>query len=58
MKQTNTDKVLAWAMAFLYALLVAVVLIIGYIAIFKHQDCITREDCHEIVDSILTQIYD
>ena len=58
MKQTNTDKVLAWAMAFLYALLVAVVLIIGYIAIFKHQDCITREDCHEIVDSVLTQIYD
>lgn len=58
MKQTNNDKVLAWAMAFLYALLVAVVLIIGYIAIFKHQDCITREDCHEIVDSILTQIYD
>lgn len=58
MKQTNNDKVLAWAMAFLYALLVAVVLIIGYIAIFKHQDCITREDCHEIVDSVLTQIYD
>lgn len=58
MKQTNKDKVLAWAMAFLYALLVAVVLIIGYIAIFKHQDCITREDCHEIVDSVLTQIYD
>ena len=54
----NDDKVLAWAMAFLYALLVCAILIIGYIAIFKHQDCITRQECHEIVDSVLIQIYD
>ena len=58
MRPKNDDKVLAWAMAFLYALLVAVVLIIGYIAVFKHQDCITRQECHEIVDSVLIQIYD
>ena len=58
MKQRNNDKVLAWAMAFLYALLVCVVLIIGYIAIFKHRDCVTRQECIEIVDSVLTQIYD
>ena len=58
MRPKNDDKVLAWAMAFLYALLVAVGLIIGYIAIFKHQDCITRQECHEIVDSVLIQIYD
>jgi uncharacterized membrane protein (DUF373 family) len=52
------DKFFIWAMAFLYALLVCMVLIIGYIAIFKHQDCITRQECHEIVDSVLIQIYD
>lgn len=58
MKQTNNDKFLIWAMAFLYALLVCMLLIIGYIAIFKHRDCITKQECYEIVDSILIQIYD
>ena len=58
MRPINNDKVFAWAMAFLYALLVCVVLIIGYIAIFKHRDCVTRQECYEIVDSVLTQIYD
>lgn len=55
--KTN-DEFLIWAMAFLYALLVCMLLIIGYIAIFKHKECITREDCHEIIDSVLTEIYD
>ena len=58
MRPKNDDKLIVWTMAFLYALLVAVVLIIAYIAIFKHQDCITRQECHEIVDSVLIQIYD
>lgn len=56
MKQT--DKAMAWAFSALLALLIGVVLIVGYIAIFKHQNCITRQECHEIVDSILIQIYD
>lgn len=56
--KTNDDKFIVWTMAFIYALLVCAILIIGYIAIFKHQDCITRQECHEIVDSVLIQIYD
>ena len=58
MRPKNDDKFIIWTMAFLYALLVCAILIIGYIAIFKHQDCITRQECHEIVDSVLIQIYD
>ena len=58
MRLKNDDKFIVWTMAFLYALLVCAILIIGYIAIFKHQDCITRQECHEIVDSVLIQIYD
>ena len=54
----DNEKVMAAAFSVVLALVVFVVLIIGYIAIFKHQDCITRSECHEIVDSVLTQIYD
>ena len=42
----------------LMAVIVFVVLIIGYIAIFKHHDCMTRQQTRELVDSMLTEIYD
>ena len=54
----DNDKVMTAAFSVVLALVVFVVLIIGYIAIFKHRDCITRSECYEIVDSVLTQIYD
>ena len=54
----DNDKVMAAAFSVVLALVVFVVLVTGYIAIFKHQDCITRQECHEIVDSVLIQIYD
>lgn len=52
------DKISNFVFAMLFAILVFVVLEVGYIAIFKHKECITREDCHEIIDSVLTDIYD
>lgn len=54
----GNDKVMAAAFSVLLALIIFVVLAIGYIAIFKHRDCVTRQECHEIVDSVLTEIYD
>lgn len=52
----DNDKVMAAAFSVVWALVVFVVY--GYVAIFKHRDCVTRQECHEIVDSGLTQIYD
>lgn len=40
------------------AIVVGIVLIIGYIALFKHRDCMTRQQTRELVDSMLTEIYD
>lgn len=54
----DNDKVMAAAFSVLLALIIFVVLVTGYVAIFKHRDCVTRQECHEIVDSVLTQIYD
>lgn len=54
----DNDKVMAAAFSVVLALVVFVVLVIGYIAIFKHRDCVTRQECQEIVDSVLTEIYD
>jgi hypothetical protein len=39
-------------------IIVFVVMIIGYIAIFKHRDCMTRQDTRELVDSMLMEVYD
>lgn len=54
----DNDKVMAAAFSVVLAFVVLVVLVTGYVAIFKHRDCVTRQECHEIVDSVLTQIYD
>jgi hypothetical protein len=54
----DNDKVMAAAFSVVLALVVFVVLVTGYVAIFKHRDCVTRSECYEIVDSVLTQIYD
>ena len=52
------DRQFNIAFSLLMAVIVFVVLIIGYIAIFKHHDCMTRQQTRELVDSMLTEIYD
>ena len=52
------DRQFNVALSVLMAVIVFVVLIIGYIAIFKHHDCMTRQQTRELVDSMLTEIYD
>ena len=57
-KQNMKDRQFNIAFSVLMAAIVFVVLIVGYIAIFKHHDCMTRQQTRELVDSILTEIYD
>ena len=52
------ERVISWIFAALLWLIVAVVAIIGYLAIFTHRDCVTKDECKQIVDSVLTEIYD
>ena len=52
------ERTMSWIFAALLLLIVAVVAIIGYLAIFTHRDCVTRQECKELVDSVLTEIYD
>ena len=52
------DRQFNVAFSLLMAVIVFVVLIIGYIAIFKHHNCMTRQQTRELVDSMLTEIYD
>lgn len=52
------DRQFNVAFSVLMAAIVFVVLIIGYIAIFKHHNCMTRQQTRELVDSMLTEIYD
>jgi heme/copper-type cytochrome/quinol oxidase subunit 2 len=52
------DKQFNIAFSVMMTVIVLVVLIIGYIAIFKHRDCMTRQDTRELVDSMLMEIYD
>ena len=54
----DNDKVMAAAFSVVLALVMFMVLVTGYIAIFKYRDCVTRSECYEIVDSVLIQIYD
>ena len=57
-KQNMKDRQFNIAFSVLMAAIVFVVLIVGYIAIFKHHDCMTRQQTRELVDSMLTEIYD
>ena len=57
-KQNMKDRQFNVAFSVLMAVIVFVVLIVGYIAIFKHHDCMTRQQTRELVDSMLTEIYD
>ena len=57
-KQNMKDRQFNIAFSVLMAAIVFVVLIVGYIAIFKHHDCMTRQQTRELVDSILTEISD
>lgn len=52
------DRQFNVAFSVLMAVIVFVVLIIGYIAIFKHHNCMTRQQTRELVDSMLIEIYD
>ena len=52
------DKQLNILISVFVGVVVFAVLIIGYIAIFKHHDCMTRQDTRELVDSMLMEIYD
>lgn len=54
----DNDKIMAAVFSFFLGCILLIVLIVGYIAIFKHLDCVTRQECKEIVDSVLTEIYD
>lgn len=54
----NEEKKFNLALSVMLAVIVAVVLIIGYIAIFKHRDCMTRQETRELVDSMMTEVYD
>ena len=57
-KQNMKDRQFNIAFSVLMAAIVFVVRIVGYIAIFKPHDCRTRQQTRELVDSILTEIYD
>lgn len=52
------DRQFNVAFSVLMAVIVFVVLTVGYIAIFKHHDCMTLQKTRELVDSMLTEIYD
>lgn len=52
------DKQLNILISVFVGVVVFAVLIIGYIAIFKQPDYMTRQETRELVDSILTEIYD
>lgn len=52
------DRQFNVAFSVLMAVIVFVVLIIGYIAIFKHHNCMTRQQTRELVDSMIIEIYD
>ena len=52
------DRQFNVAFSVLMAVIVFVVLTIGYIAIFKHHNCMTRQQTRELVDSMLIEIYD
>lgn len=52
------DRQFNIAFSVMMTVIVFVVMIIGYIAIFKHHDCMTRQDTRELVDSMLMEIYD
>ena len=52
------DRQLNIAFSVMMAVIVFVVMIIGYIAIFKHRECMTRQDTRELVDSMLMEVYD
>lgn len=52
------DRQFNIAFSVMMNVIVFVVMIIGYIAIFKHHDCMTRQDTRELVDSMLMEIYD
>jgi len=52
------DRQINIAVSVMLAVIVFVVLIIGYIAIFKHCGCMTRQDTRELVDSMLMEVYD
>lgn len=54
----DNEKNFNIALSVVLATIVAVVLIIGYIAIFKHRDCMTRQETRELVDSIMMELYD
>lgn len=54
----NEEKKFNIALSVMLAVIVAVVLIIGYIAIFKHRDCMTRQETRELVDSMMMEVYD
>ena len=52
------DRQFNIAFSVMMVVIVFVVMIIGYIAIFKHHDCMTRQDTRELVDSMLMEVYD
>lgn len=54
----SEEKKFNLALSVMLTVIVAVVLIIGYIAIFKHRDCMTRQETRELVDSMMMEVYD
>lgn len=54
----DNEKKFNIALSLILTVIVAVVLIIGYIAIFKHHDCMTRQETRELVDSMMMEVYD
>ena len=54
----NEEQKFNLALSVMLAVIVAVVLIIGCIAIFKHRDCMTRQETRELVDSMMMEVYD
>ena len=52
------DRQFNIAFSVMMAVILFVVMIIGYICIFKHQGCMTRQDTRELVDSMLMEVYD
>lgn len=54
----DNEKKFNIALSLILTVIVAVVLIIGYIAIFKHRDCMTRQETRELVDSMMMEVYD
>ena len=52
------DRLIDIAFSVMMAVILFVVMIIGYICIFKHRGCMTRQDTRELVDSMLMEVYD